>query len=194
MDHHHLGATGYTAKKKIYMAGGRKGDSWGFTIDRVMRFLNERTSVFLEAHKTKQLQEGRVDEIQWDADWGGWGEDPSRCCGRAEQVGQTSHREGPALQWTGKLHASWPRLRHVLENELEGHGLLVIRRMLIQDEAEVYGNSGTTSLQQRHNKGDGDGQIAGVYSWVVTHRWWRWGCSFCASLAWCCHRQRIKST
>jgi hypothetical protein len=27
MDHHHLGATGYTAKKKIYMAGGRKGDS-----------------------------------------------------------------------------------------------------------------------------------------------------------------------
>jgi len=94
--------------------------------------------------------------------------------------------EGLALRGTGKLHALQPSSRHDLENGLEGRGRLVIRCGLIQDKAEIHGKAGTAS-SHGHNEGDGDGQIADVFTTsgppdggdeaAVSALGW-----------WCCHR------
>ena len=54
-----------------------------------------------------------------------------------------------------------PCSRHVLENELEGRGCLVIRHELIQDKAVIQRKARTESMRG-HNEGDYMGQIVNV--------------------------------
>ena len=54
-----------------------------------------------------------------------------------------------------------PCSRHVLENELEGCGCLVIRHELIQDKAVIQRKARTESMRG-HNEGDYMGQIVNV--------------------------------
>jgi hypothetical protein len=111
--HHHLGMTGYAAKMEKWWQEEREAAEAGHP--NPLQGIDERSRNYLYAPRPKRLKEGRTK--------------------------YNSPREGCTNRGAGKPRAPRPRLWGFLEAELEGCGVLAIRRQLLPHEAEVQGRA-----------------------------------------------------